>query len=142
MTKFTSERQPDPSKRKRRGRSQRNKMLDALKSCAISEEDFYKKMVTRSLDDADPQSATLMKEVFSRLYPNYKSTLPIYDFEFPVGAKPSEKVNALEQAVANGHIPADIASTMVSIIKSGMDISKVTDLEDKIAELEKMIGNG
>lgn len=139
-TQFSSENQP--KQRKARGKSQRTLMLEALKEAGTNEQDFYLKMVERSLNNEDPNSAMLMKEVFSRLYPAAKLTYPIYTFKMSKDMKPSEKVEALEQAVSNGELPADVANAIVGIIKDGMAIAKVTDLEEKIAQLEKAIGNG
>lgn len=136
-TQFSSENQP--KERKKRGKAQRTLVLEALKAEGKDEAQFYQLMVERSLNAEDPSSAMLMKELFSRLYPNAKPTMPMVNFDFPYNASSKAKVDALEKAVSECEIPVDVAKMMVDIIKSSMEIEKVTELMDRIESIEKAL---
>lgn len=141
--KFSSDNQPSPEQRKARGKGQRTLFLKAIKDVTGDDEEaFYKEVVKRAMNPEDPASATMLKEVFSRLYPNAKPTLPIVEFEFPKEASAVDRVSALEVAIAEGKIPADVAKIMVDIIKSSIEIEKITDLMERIANIEKMLEQG
>ena len=71
-------------------------------------------------------------------YPASKPTLPIVEFEL-TGDTPIERVRQIETAIADGSIPADVAKIMVDIIKSSIEIEKITELADRIANIERML---
>lgn len=65
-----------------------------------------------------------------------KAPMPVYEFSFPEKGTPVEKAEALEKAVSEGSIPVDLAAQMIGVIKSGLEISELTELADRLAALE------
>lgn len=138
--KFSKDNQPAPENRKARGKGQRTLFLEAIKKVTHGDEQaFYEEIVKRAINPEDPASATMLKEIFNRIYPSSKPTYPIVEFEFPKDASAIERVAALEAAIADGKIPADVAKVVVDIIKSSIEIEKITELMDRIANIEKMM---
>ena len=122
-----------------RGKAKRTLFLEAIREQTGQDEGgFYRKVVERAMNADDPASSVLMKEVLSRLYPASKPTLPIVEFEL-TGDTPIERVRQIETAIADGSIPADVAKIMVDIIKSSIEIEKITELADRIANIERML---
>lgn len=118
-----------------RGKNKRTLILEAIKQVSGDDElAFYVKMVERAFNPDDSASAMLMKEVFSRLYPGTRPTMPTY--EFPYEGNDIEKIKALEVAVSTGSLPADVARMMVDIIKNRIDIEKSTELLERIERIE------
>lgn len=134
-TTFTKDNQP----KNRRGKSEKTKLLEALKRHHLDESEFYYKFLERALNVNDPSSSTLLKEVFARMYPASRPTLPTVKFELPPNATPSERVVFIEKAIANGDIPADIGKMMVDIIKTGIDVANASDLIERLEKLEKLL---
>lgn len=124
---------------KRRGKAKRTLFLEAIQEVTGKDEvGFYREVVARAMDSGDPASSTLMKEVLSRLYPASKPTLPLVEFELTSG-KPMERVLQIEKAISDGSIPADVAKIMVDIVKSSLEIEKITELAERIENIEKML---
>lgn len=135
QNQFGKDAQPE----KRRGKAKRTLFLEAIKDATGKDEKaFYHEVVRRAMDANDPASSVLMKEVLSRLYPTSKPTMPLVEFEL-TSDKPLERVFQVEKAIADGSIPADVAKIMVDIIKSSLEIEKITELADRIANIEKML---
>ncbi len=133
-TTFTKE---TAAKTAPRSKGKRTLFLEAIaKEAKGGEQGFYELVVRRAIDPSDPASSVLMKEILSRLYPSSKPTLPIVNFDFPYEASAVEKVNALELAVSDGTIPADVAKVMVDIIRSSIEIEKMTELMERIERIE------
>ena len=133
--KFGKDRQPE----NKRGKAKRTLFLEAIKDATGKDEKaFYHEVVKRAMDSSDPASSVLMKEVLSRLYPASKPTMPLVEFEL-TSDRPMERVLQIEKAIASGTIPADVAKIMVDIIKSSLEIEKITELAERIANIEKML---
>lgn len=126
--RFSAENQPS----KKRGKAARGRIIDALGRCKSSETDFLDAVINSALAGDVP----LMKEVLVRLHPTPKSSYEPVVFEFPANGTPAQKADALAQAVADGVISVDIASQMVNIIKSGLEITEITELMQRIEILE------
>lgn len=133
-TTFSKDKQPT----KRRGKAQRTMLIEALKEAGHTEEGFYRVMLERALNPEDQASSQLMKEVLARLYPASKPTLPIVEFELN-GETPIDRVRQIEKAISDGSIPADVAKIMVDIIKSSIEIEKITELAERIENIERML---
>lgn len=142
---FDSERQP--GERKPRGRDKRTIVLEALQlelgdDCVDPEKEFYQLCVKRSLTTRDPASTMITKELLARLYPIPKPVMPSSKFEYPENASPSEKIEAIGNAIATGEIPADLGKMMVDIIMAGVKIFEVTELAERLARIEEMLTSG
>ncbi len=137
--KFSSENQPKV--RKGRGKSKVNLIKEAMKRGEKTEDEFYDLLIEQAFSGTD---ALAFSEVLKRLYPLERSTMPMVDFEFDANAKPHEQAAQVMAAVACGSIPADIAQVFVSSISSMMKIEEITDISQRLDEIEKAlsIGNG
>lgn len=131
-TTFGKDNQPT----RRRGKSERGKILDAMKRQSRTEEEFYDLLVQRAFN---PEDNFAFKELLARHHPVPKSTLPLVVFEFPVDGTALQKIEALEAAISSGEIAADVAKLMVDIIKSGMEVAQITELQERIEALEQAL---
>lgn len=132
-----------PQKKSRRNK--RDMLLDALAfslppgSDRESEQVFYDLMVKRAFNTADRASAALMKELMDRLYPTTKATWPTVSFDMPEDGTPSEKIDAINSAVAAGKLPMDMGSAMVAMIAAAVNVYEKTELAERLARVEELL---
>lgn len=132
MPKFSSDNQPE--KRKGRGKSERMKILEAMKRANISEDDFYDQLLMRALD---PDDNFALKELLARFSPLKKATLPDVEFDFNSCGTPVEQVAQVLDAISTGSIPPDIGTQIISAIRSGLDIEINTEIKARIEKIEE-----
>lgn len=136
-----------------RGRSFRTKLLDVIREESLiganketskenTEKLYIKHLAVRAFDISDPASATLSKEMLNKSYPSLKSTVPLVEFEFDVGATPSVQASQVLNAASCGRIPPDTAQIFISSIASMMKIEEVTEIADRLSAIEKELGLG
>jgi hypothetical protein len=134
-TQFTSENQP--KERKGRGKSPKTKVIEALMRASKTEDEFWDMLVARALD---PSDNIALKEVLVRLSPLTKQTMPKIEFDFNVNATPLEKANQILKAASDGVIPPDVANIFISSISSMMKIDEITEIANRLSEIEKALG--
>ena len=132
---FSSDNQP--AKRNGRGKSERTKILEAMKRGNQSEESFYDHLVTRAFNAEDNFGAP---ELLRRLAPLSKSTLPLIEFEFDEDATPKIQSSQVLKAAADGVIPPDIAQVFITSIASMLKIDEVTELQKRLEAIEISLG--
>jgi len=132
MSRFTSDNQPKD--RPGRGKSERTKILEAMKRTGKSEEGFYDLLVEKA---HNPEDSFAFGELLKRLAPIKKSVAPLINFKLPEDAKPHEKADYVIKAIANGDIPADIGAIVITSITSMLKIQEVTDFEERLSDLER-----
>lgn len=132
-TTFTEDNQPI----KRRGKSTRTKILEAMERQGVTEEGFYDLLITKAFN---PESDFSFNELLKRMSPIPKQVAPMVNFDFPQNARPHEQAEAVMLAVSNGVIPPDIGATFVNSIKHMIEIEESTDLKDRIKKLEESLG--
>jgi hypothetical protein len=132
MAKFTSENQPQ----KGRGKSERTKILDAMKRQGRGEEGFYDVLVARAFD---PEDNFAYKELLQRIAPLRKAVMPDIEFELDLKASPQEKAAQILNAVSQAIIPPDIGMGLINAIRNVIDIEANTELKERIEKLEAMI---
>lgn len=130
---FTSENQP----KRGRGKSERTKILEAMKQQGRSEDDFYALLVERAFNPKDSFGFT---EMLRRISPIPKAVAPTIEFEFDPKAKPHEKADQVLDAIATGKIPPDIGQGFIQSIRNMVDIEEYTDLKDRIEAIERKLG--
>lgn len=142
---FSAENQPKNRGRKP-GPDKRTMILDSIKRLipedkegVEAEQFFYDLLVRRALTYADKDSGTLLKELYSRLAPPDKNTLPAIEFPMRENGSPSEKIEDVQNAVAAGILPVDMANTMVSMIVAGIKVFEVTEMAERLARIEEML---
>lgn len=132
MTQFTKDYQP-----KGRGRSERTKILSALKRKGINEDGFYDHLLARALD---PDDTFALREILGRFSPLKKAVMPSIEFEFNKEGTPVDQVGQLLDAVSSGDIPPDVATMLIGAIKGAIEIEVNTELKDRIEQIEERLG--
>lgn len=133
-TSFDKKKQP--VKRKPRGKSERTKILDAMKRAGTTEDDFYDSLLERSLDKEDNFG---FKEMLNRMSPIPKQVAPLVEFNFPKKALPHVQAEYVLMAIASGKIPSDIGNAFIQSIKAMIDIEEFTNLKERIEKLEAVL---
>ena len=132
---FSSEKQP--SKRKTRGPSPRTQIINALRRASKTENEFWDMVVTRALD---PDDNLVIKEIISRLAPPNKATLPTIEFNFTAKATPIVQAGEILKAASDGIMAPDVAQVFISSIASMMKIDEVTEIANRLTDIEKALG--
>lgn len=145
-TTFSKDTQPPRS----RGKAFKTLLLESIREESLiglnpdstredAEKAYIQHVSRRAFNIEDPNSATLLKTLMDKSYSSIKATMPTYDFEFDIDAKPMEQASQIIKASSTGQIPPDVASIFVQSIKSMIDIEEYTDLKDRIEKLEAII---
>ena len=130
-TSFNKDAQP--KERKPRGKSERTKILDAMKSVKCTEEGFYQLLVTKA---HDPEDNFAFKELLSRLSPVPKAVNPLYEFPFDVDGSPHKQSLQIIDAIAAGKLPSDVGNIIITSISSMLNIQEKTDFEERLKAIE------
>lgn len=136
MPQFTKDNQPNPETRKGRGKSERTKILDALKRLGKTEDDFYDLLIGRALD---PEDTFALREVLGRFAPIKKAVLPNVEFDFDESGTPVQQVAQILKAVSSGGIAPDVGAMIIGAVKSAIDIEANTELKARIEEIERLL---
>lgn len=136
-TQFSSENQP--SNRKVRGKSERTKLLEAIKRTGGDEDGFYDILVERAFNREDPASSQLLKELMIRFYPPSKPTLPCIEFDFDENASHAVQAAQILKATADGQLPPDMAATFIQAISNMLKIDEMTDLRNDVEEIKRIL---
>jgi hypothetical protein len=124
------------AKQSGRGKSERTKILEAMKRYGQTEDGFYNLLMEKAFD---PEDKFTFKELLLRISPIPKSVSPLVEFDFPKKAKPHVQASFVLAAIADGKIPSDTGNVFIQSIKAMIDIEEYTDLKDRIDKLEKAL---
>ena len=149
MGKFTADNQPS----KKGGKSFKYKLMEVIKRDALlgakktntteeAEELFLSHWAGRAFNPEDKDNAILLKELANKSYSSLKSTMPLVNFEFTVKATASEQANEIIKAASKGIIPPDVAQIFITSLASMMKIEEVTEIANRLTEIEKALGIG
>lgn len=130
-TSFNKEIQPKD--RKPRGKSERTKILDAMKKTGRTEEGFYQHLVNKA---HDPEDNFAFKELLSRLSPVPKAVNPMYEFDFDIDANPHKQALQIINAIADGKLPSDVGNIIITSVSSMLNIQEKTDFEERLKAIE------
>ena len=119
-----------------RGKSERTKILEAMKRAGETEDGFYDLLVAKAID---PKDKFTFKELLVRLSPIPKQTSPLVSFDFDDSAKPHVQASQVLKAISQRLIPADVGNVFIQSLKAMIDIEEYTDLKDRIDKLEKAL---
>lgn len=135
MPKFTKDNQPV----KGRGKSERTKILDALRRAGITEDGFYDLLIGRAID---PDDNFALKEVLARFSPVKKSVLPSIELDMPEGLDRLGKADFVLLKTLEGKIPPDVQK----LIMDGLaDAARIEDVEingKRLDAIERALGLG
>ena len=127
MTKETRKRMPG------RGKTERTKILDAMKRCGKTENGFYDLLITKSHDEED---SFTFKELLIRLSPIPKAVNPLYEFPFDEKGSHHKQSLQIVNAISKGKIPSDIGHSIIATITSMLNIQEKTDFEERLKAIE------
>ena len=120
-------------KMKSRGKSERTKLLDAMKKFGKTEDDFYALLMEKAFN---PEDNFTFKELLNRMSPIAKATSPLITFDFNPNGKPHHQAKQALAAAANGEIPTDLANMFITSISAMLNIQEKTDFEIRLKAIE------
>ena len=149
MPEFTEERQPE----KRRGRSTKNKILDAIKSETVkdlvglhgeptredAENAFFSHIAKRAFNIDDKDSGQMLKVLADKGWSSVKPTMERVEFEFDSSATPDKQAGQVLDAASKGLVSPDIANMFIDSIAKMLKIDEVTLIKQEIAEIKKIL---
>lgn len=149
MSKFTTDNQPSPEKKKR-GKSFKTKLFEAIREKAElevgvgatseeQEQSYLHHIAKRAFNPDDPNSAMCLKMLTERMYPPLKANAAKVNFEFDPTLKPHEQASQVLKAAADGCIAPDVAQIFISSIQSMLKIEEVTELTKRLDAIEAQI---
>jgi hypothetical protein len=116
-----------------RGKSERNKILDAMKRQGKDEDGFYDLLVTKAHDTKDNFT---FKELLIRMSPIPKSVSPMYEFPFDEKGSHHKQSLQIVTAISTGRIPSDVGNNIITSISSMLNIQEKTDFEERLKAIE------
>ena len=128
-TTFGKKKQPS----KRRGKSERTKILEAMARAGKTEEGFYDELVTRA---GNPDDNFTFKELMSRLSPIPKAVAPTIEFYLDENGTISQKAEQIIIGISKGRIPPDLGNQLIVSMSSLMNIKEKTEFEDRLKAIE------
>lgn len=147
-TTFSKGVQPD----KRRGRSKRNLILEAIKEASLMEanpdssnEDVEKLFFTHiAKQAANPESENFgmcLKLLADKGWSSIKPTMEHVEFTFDENAEPHIQAAQVMKAASDGVIAPDVANMFIGSIASMLKIQEVTELADRLKAIEEQLGD-
>lgn len=134
MPQFDEDNQP--KERKPRGKSERTKILEAMKRESKTEDGFYDLMVRKAHESEDNFS---FGEMLKRLSPIPKQTMPYIQIDYPEKGTLIERAAAIELAIVTGKIPPDVGLSFLSGLGVVAKTEEVTELAARIKKLEEIL---
>ena len=128
-TTFGKNKQPS----KRRGKSERTKILEAMARAGKTEEGFYDELVARA---GNPDDNFTFKELMSRLSPVPKAVAPTIEFDLDENGTISQKAEQIIIGISKGRIPPDLGNQLIVSMSSLMNIKEKTEFEDRLKAIE------
>jgi len=135
MPKFTKDNQPA----KGRGKSERTKILEALRRAGITEDGFYDLLIGRAID---PDDSFALKEVLARFSPVKKSVLPSIELDMPEGLDRLGKADFVLLKTLEGKIPPDVQKLIMDGLADAARIEDVKINGKRLDAIEKALGLG
>lgn len=145
-TSFGKEQQPD----KRRGRSKRTLILEAIKKESLmgthpdaSNEEvevaFFSHIAKRAGNPEDQNSGMCLRLLADKGWSNVKPTMEHVEFTFDETATPAAQANQVMKAASQGLIAPDVANMFISSIASLLKIEEVTELRAQVEAIKEAL---
>ena len=136
--KFSSQNQPSPEKRSGGRTDNFTRLVKAIEKKFESGVDkcetFEEWLVMKAIDDG----GVYLQELLKRVSPPYKQTYQPVSFDFPSDGTPSDKANAVLNAIADGDISPDVGHLLIDAISKSLGIEEITDFAKRLEALEKL----
>lgn len=97
----------------------------------------HERLTRKAVDLALEGDTTALRLCLDRLCPPYKSAAAPVNIALPESASLTATARAFITAAANGEIPADLASSLVSAVASVVKIEEVENLRTRLEALER-----
>jgi len=130
-TSFSADNQPS----RRRGKSFKTMVIDALKKNGKTEEEFIELMVQKAIVDGGVYLTELMK----RYYPHNKQTYDVIEFDYDSSWTAVEKADRVMIAVSQGQMPPDVGMILIDGIAKSLGIEEVTELAKRLEAIENLL---
>ncbi len=142
-TTFSEGTQPE----KRRGKSKRTLILEAIKEESLlavtssssnddCEKAFFGHILKRAVNPEDQNSAMLLKTVLDKGWSSVKSSMEPVKFKLDKSKPLDQQASQILMAISDGNLPPDVGVMMINAITNMLKIKEVTDLEERIKALE------
>ena len=128
-----------PQKRRGPARDKIGLLMEAIREKFGGEKEFYEILVRRAMNPNDPAGPGLIREVLARAFPHARPTMPFFNFEYRVHGSPSERLDDIAAAVADGTLPVDTGKMMTDMIKASVEVKEVTELAERMERLERLL---
>lgn len=137
---FSSEYQPDPSRRSGGPQSGVKKLRDALERKFSSGDvegfdTFDDWLVHKALEEG----GVYLQIVASRAVPTYKPTLEPIKIDYPKDGTAVQKASAVYDAIAEGEISPDVGQIMIDALSKMLNIEELTDLKARLERIEQIL---
>lgn len=147
---FTTDNQPDPSKKKR-GKAQKTLILEAIRDAALlncnsetSKEGAEKKVFQFLAESAfNPTeetanvSNTALQTLMKKGWPDVKAVAPCVKFNFDANADKSTQAIQIMNAVSNSEISPDTGVSLINALSSIIKIKEADEFEKRLNALEQ-----
>jgi hypothetical protein len=149
MPEFTEDRQPE----KRRGRSTKNKILDAIKSESVrefvdlgvnptreeAENAFFSHIAKRAFNIDDKDSGQMLKVLADKGWSSVKPTMERVEFEFDSTSSPDKQASQVLEAASKGLISPDVANMFIDSISKMLKIDEITTIKNRLEAIENAL---
>lgn len=146
---FTTDNQPDPSKKKR-GKAQKTLILEAIRDAALlectsetSKEEAEKKVFEflamsafNPTEETANVSNTALQTLMKKGWPDVKAVAPCVKFEFDAKADKSDQAIQIMDAVSNSEISPDVGVNLINALGSIIKIKEADEFENRLKALE------
>ena len=122
----------------RRANTLRTKVLAALDSVGVSEEQFLSTIINAVSEDAKAGNLTAAVNILGKLYPAPKAVLDPVNVGFEMGDTVIDKARKVSDAVVSGAISADHGAQIMNVLSSQVGIEAAYDMEARLANLERL----
>lgn len=147
---FTTDNQPDPSKKKR-GKAQKTLILEAIRDAALlncdpetSKEDAERKVfefLAQSAFNPTEETAnvsnTALQTLMKKGWPDVKAVAPCVKFDFDADADKSIQAIQIMNAVSNSEISPDTGVNLINALSSIIKIKEADEFENRLKALEQ-----
>jgi len=136
-----------------RGKSNKNRILDAIRSESIkellelhgeptrdqAEEAFFSHIAKRAFNIDDKDSGQMLKVLADKGWSSVKPTMERVEFEFNSTATPDRQASQVLEAASMGLISPDVANMFIDSIAKMLKIDEITAIKNRLEAIEKAL---
>lgn len=134
-----------------RGRAKKTLILEAIKAASLmdttpestqeeTEKAFFTHIAKQAANPESENSNMCLKLLADKGWASIKPTMEYVEFTFDEEAKPHVQAAQVMKAASSGQIPPDVAQSFIGSIAAMLKIEEVTELKDRLSEIEKALG--